>query len=227
MRKTVAKVLLIFLLLLTLTPVAMAAGLGDRTLEAGSTGDDVAQLQQKLNTVGFWSGYVDEIFGYETKAAVENFQSSKGLWTDGVAGPETFRALNVNTSYEGTTGNFSQSDIELLAKLVYAEARGEPYTGKVAVAATVLNRLKDPKYPNTISGVIYQVVDGYYQYSPVQDGQINLTPDETARRAAMDAIAGYDPTGGATIFFNPGKTGDLWVRSKAYITTIGNHIFSK
>jgi len=227
MRKTVAKVLLIFVLLSTLTPVAMAASLGDRTLRVGSTGDDVAQLQQKLNTLGFWSGYVDGVFGSKTKAAVEKFQSSKGLWADGIAGPGTFRALNVNTSYRGTIGRFSQRDIELLAKLVYAEARGEPYTGKVAVAATVLNRLKDPKYPKTISGIIFQVVDGYYQYSPVEDGQIYLTPDETARRAVMDAIAGFDPTGGATTFFNPSKTGDLWVRSRAYITTIGNHIFSK
>lgn len=227
MRKTVAKILLILVLLSTLTPVAMAASLGDRTLMMGSAGDDVAQLQQQLNTLGFWAGFVDGIFGPKTEAAVKRFQSSRGLRADGIVGQQTFRALNVHASFRGTTGRFSQRDIELLARLVYAEARGEPYAGQVAVAATVLNRLKDPKYPKTIPGIIFQVVDGYYQYSPVEDGQIYLIPDETARRAVMDAIAGYDPTGGATTFYNPQKTNDQWVRSRSYVTTIGNHIFSQ
>lgn len=227
MRKTVAKVLLVFVLLSTLTPVAMAASLGDRILMQGSMGDDVAQLQQKLNIFGFWAGVVDGIYGPKTKAAVQRFQKAKNLNSDGIAGPQTFRALGVNPSYRGTIGRFSERDIELLSRLVYSEARGETYEGQVAVAATVLNRLRDPKYPKTIPGVIFQVVDGYYQYSPVANGQIYQTPDETARRAVMDAIAGYDPTGGATTFFNPAKTSDQWVRSRKYITTIGNHVFSK
>ncbi|WP_422444067.1 spore cortex-lytic enzyme [Thermoanaerobacterium sp. DL9XJH110] len=227
MRKTATRVLVVLLLLLTLTPVAMAANLGDRTLRQGSRGRDVAQLQQKLNTLGFWAGKVDGIFGPKTKAAVKRFQRARGIRVDGIVGPQTFRALKVYPSYRGSTGRFSQRDIELLAKLVYAEARGEPYLGQVAVAATVLNRLKDPRYPDTIPGVIFQVVDGYYQYSPVQNGQIYLTPDETARRAVMDALAGFDPTGGATTFYNPGKTSDRWVRSRPYVTTIGNHVFSK
>ena len=138
-----------------------------------------------------------------TTDALVRFQKVKGIAADGIAGPQTFRTLNINTSYRGSIGRFSARDIELIAKLVYAEARGEPYSGQVAVAATVLNRLKDPNYPKSISEIIFQVVDGYYQYSPVLDGQINLTPNETARKAVTDALSGVDPTGGATTFLIP------------------------
>ncbi|HHV18813.1 MAG TPA: spore cortex-lytic enzyme [Thermoanaerobacterales bacterium] len=229
MRKIIAKVMLVLTVFLILTPTVMAAQLGDRLLMEGSIGEDVAQLQQILDAQGFWSGYADGIFGYMTTDALIRFQRVKGIKVDGIAGPETFSALNINVSspYRGSTGRFSARDIELVAKLVYAEARGESYTGQVAVAATILNRLKDPRYPNSISEIVFQVVDGYYQYSPVLDGQINLTPDETARRAVMDALSGTDPTGGATTFFNPSKTNDQWVRSRPYITTIGSHVFSK
>ncbi len=228
MRKRMAKFLLLLTFFLVATPVAMAAQLGQRMLMAGSVGDDVAELQRLLNAQGFWSGNLDGIFGDKTKDALIRFQRTKGIKADGIAGPETFRALNVNTSsYRGSIGRFSARDIELIAKLVYAEARGEPYLGQVAVAASVLNRLKDPNYPNSIPEIIFQVVDGYYQYSPVLDGQINLTPDETARNAVLDALNGVDPTGGATTFYNPSKTNDSWVRTRPYITTIGNHVFSK
>lgn len=228
MRKEIAKVLLVLTLFMVVTPAVMAAQLGDRVLVEGYTGDDVAELQQILDTQGFWPGYADGVFGNMTTDALVSFQQANGIEADGVAGPETFRILNVNTSsYRGSTGRYSARDAELIAKLVYAEARGETYTGQVAVAATVLNRLEDPNYPKSISEVIYQVVDGCYQYSPVMDGQISLTPDETARRAAMDALNGVDPTGGATIFYNPGKTNDQWVRSRIYLTTIGSHVFAK
>lgn len=227
MRKVIAKILLVLTLFLVVTPTVMAAQLGDRMLMEGYIGDDVAELQQVLNAQGFWSGYADGVFGYMTTDALVRFQRVKGIGADGIAGPETFRVLNVNTSYRGSMGRFSTRDAELIAKLVYAEARGEPYSGQVAVAATVLNRLRDPNYPKSVSEIIFQVVDGYYQYSPVLDGQINLTPDETARRAVMDALSGTDPTGGATTFFNPSKTNDQWVRSRQYITTIGSHVFSK
>lgn len=227
MQKNMAKVLLLLTVFLIVTPAVFAAQLGDRVLMKGYTGDDIVQLQQLLNAHGFWSGYVDGIFGKMTTDALVRFQKVKGIKADGIAGTETFRALNINTSYRGSTGRFSTRDTELIAKLVYAESRGEPYSGQVAVAATVLNRLKDQKYPNSISEIIFQVVDGYYQYSPVLDGQINMTPDETARRAVTDALNGADPTGGATTFFNPSKTNDQWVRSRQYITTIGSHVFSK
>ena len=227
MRKVMAKVLLVLTVFLVITPVAMAAQIGDRILMEGDTGNDVAQLQYLLNSNGFLLGYEDGIFGYMTRDALIRFQKEKRITVDGIAGPETFRALNVNQPSRGGVGRFSSRDIELIAKLVYAEARGESYTGQVAVAATVLSRLKDPNYPNSIHGIIYQIVDGYYQFSPVLDGQINLTPDETARKAVMDAINGYDPSGGATTFFNPSKTNDQWVRSRQYITTIGSHVFAK
>ena len=185
MRKTIAKFLLVLTIFFSLTPAAMAISLGDRVLAVGSVGDDVAQLQQSLNTQGFWAGFVDGVFGELTKNALMEYQGANRINVDGVAGRETFQKLNINSSYRGYSSRFSARDIELLAKLVYAEARGESYSGQVAVAATVLNRLNDPKYPKSIPEIIFQVVDGYYQYSPVLDGQINLTPDETARRAVM------------------------------------------
>lgn len=223
--KIISLILLIFMFALVST--AEAANLGDRILKRGLRGNDVAQLQQKLNNLGFWVGSVDGIFGQRTTNAVIKFQKSKGLITDGIVGKRTIDILKQNASSRGSIGRYSQRDIELLAKLVHAESRGEPYIGKVAVAATVLNRLKDPKFPNTIPAIIYQVEGGHYQYSPVKNGQINLVPDETARKAVYDAMSGADPTGGATTFYNPSKTNDSWVRSRPYITTIGNHIFSK
>lgn len=227
MRKKTAKFLLVLTFFLIVTPVVMAAQLGDRMLTNGNIGDDVAELQRLLNNQGFWCGNVDGIFGSATMDALVRFQKVKGIKADGIAGQETLRALNFNTSYRGSNGRFSARDIELIAKLVYAEARGEPYLGQVAVAASVLNRLDDPKYPNSIPEIIFQVVDGYYQYSPVLDGQINLAPNGTARRAVLDALNGVDPTGGATTFYNPSKTNDYWVRTRPYMTTIGSHVFSK
>jgi len=229
LRKTIAKVLLAFCLLFVISPIAIAANLGDKELGQGSVGDDVAQLQQLLNSMGYWTGNVDGIFGESTTNALINLQRDKGITADGIVGSETLRALNVNTpsSYRGSTGRYSERDIELLARLVHAEAKGESYTGKVAVAATVLNRLEDPNYPGTISEVIYQIIDGCYQYSPVLDGQINMPADEESRMAALDALAGSDPTGSALVFYNPSKTNDQWVRSRQYITTIGSHVFSR
>ncbi|ADL08142.1 spore cortex-lytic enzyme [Thermosediminibacter oceani] len=228
MKKAVVKILLLTVLcLLLVIPPVMAATLGDRILKQGSRGDDVAQLQYRLNTLGFWCGKVDGIFGPKTKSAVMKFQSAKGIKVDGIVGPQTLSAMGVYKASRSSTGRFSARDIELLAKLVYAEARGEPYIGQVAVAATVLNRVKSPDYPNTIPGVIYQKVNGYYQYCTVQDGQIYLTPNETARRAVQDALAGWDPTGGAIGFYNPAKTNNAWVKSRQYMTTIGNHVFYK
>lgn len=130
----------------------------------------------------------------------------------------------------GSTGkyNLSASDLELLARLVRAEAEGEPYEGQVAVAASVLNRLNDPRYPNTIWEIIYQVDQGkYYQYSPVMDGRINLPATATARKAVQDAVNGWDPSSGAIGFYNPAKTTNSWVKSHPVTTQIGNHVFYK
>lgn len=125
-------------------------------------------------------------------------------------------------------GGYSQSDIYLLAQLVTAESAGEPYNGQVAVAATVLNRVQNPTYPNTVSGVIYEVVDGkYYQFSPVLDGRINTTPTQTALQAVREAMTGWDPSRGALGFYNPSKTTNYWVTSRPVTTVIGDHVFFK
>lgn len=124
-------------------------------------------------------------------------------------------------------GGFSltSAELDLLARLVRAESGGEPYAGQVAVAASVLNRVRDSRYPNTLSGVIYQVSGGYYQYCPVQNGTINIPAGVTALQAARDAVSGWDPSLGATGFYNPAKTTNQWVRRQPVTTVIGNHIF--
>jgi len=113
----------------------------------------------------------------------------------------------------------------LLAMLVMAEAEGEPLTGKVAVAASVLNRVDSPLYPNTISDVIFQVSNGYYQYSPVRDGRIWNEPNQDSVLAANLALAGWDPSQSATGFYNPAKTSNQWVCSRPVTVRIGNHVF--
>ena len=134
-------------------------------------------------------------------------------------------ALPSRSGRQSTGWQLSQQDIELMARLVHSEAAGEPYKGQVAVAASVLNRMACSRYPNSVSGVIYQVVNGYYQYSPVLDGRINLPANQSAYRAVQDALNGWDPSGNASGFFNPRKTSNQWVRSQPVTTVIGNHVF--
>lgn len=122
-------------------------------------------------------------------------------------------------------GSLSQADLDLFARLVHAEAAGEPYLGQVAVAATVLNRVKDSRYPGSVRGVIMEISAGYYQYSPVQDGRINQPAGMTAYRAVEEALNGADPSCGATGFYNSAKTSNQWVRMQPVSTVIGNHIF--
>ena len=138
----------------------------------------------------------------------------------------TAPSLTSNAPLASRSGDrHSQQDVDLLARLVHSEAAGESYRGQVAVAASVLNRIKSPLYPNTLRGVIYQVAYGYYQYSPVLDGRINLPANRTAYQAAYDALGGSDPSGGALGFYNPRKTSNQWVRQQTVTTVIGNHIF--
>lgn len=165
----------------------------------GSTGEEVKQIQTKLKAWGYYTGSVDGIYGSKTVAAVKKFQQKNGLTVDGIAGSKTLAALGINTgsSSSGSSTTSNKSDLNLLSKLVYGEARGESYKGQVAVAATVLNRVAHSSFPNTIAGVIYQ--NG--AYTAVSDGQINLTPDSTAKKAAQDAINGWDPTSRMYILF--------------------------
>lgn len=189
----------------------------------GSSGSTVRTIQTKLKRWGYYTGAVDGIFGSGTRQAVRYFQSRNGLSVDGIVGAKTAAAMGITLT--GTTsssqGGYSSSDVYLLAKLVYGEARGEPYTGQVAVAAVVLNRVKSSKFPNTISGVIYQP----YAFTAVDDGQINLTPNETAKAAARDAMNGWDPTNGCLYYYNPRTATSSWIWSRPIVTTIGQHNF--
>lgn len=190
----------------------------------GSVSDEVRRIQTKLKRWGYYNGSVDGIFGSQTLKAVRWFQSKNGLTVDGVAGPKTLAAMGIfSSSSSNNNSGSSTSDLNLLARLVYAEARGESYTGQVAVAAVVLNRVKSSSFPNSVSGVIYQKG----AFSVVNDGQINLTPNQTAINAAQDAINGWDPSYGALYYFNPKTATNSWIWSRQVTVTIGNHRFCK
>lgn len=190
----------------------------------GSRGEEVRTIQTKLKRWGYYSGNIDGIYGSQTQAAVRWFQSKNGLTVDGIAGPKTLAAMGIfNSSTSSSSGATNSNDLNLLARLVYGEARGEPYAGQVAVAAVVLNRVKSSSFPNTVSGVIYQ--SGAFDV--VSDGQINLTPDSTARKAAQDALNGWDPSYGAIYYFNPKTATNKWIWSRPMTVTIGNHRFCK
>ena len=167
---------------------------------------------------------MDGIFGSNTLAAVKYFQRKNGLVVDGIVGAKTFAALGMSSgTSSGTTSSYSDSDLMLLARLIYGEARGESYVGQVAVGAVVMNRIKSSSFPNTMSGVIYQ----RYAFTAVDDGQINLTPDATAKKAAQDAMNGWDPTYGAIYYYNPATATSSWIFSRTTTVTIGNHVFAK
>lgn len=190
----------------------------------GSRGEVVKKIQQKLKNWGYYGGGVDGIFGAQTKKAVVYFQKKNGLTADGIVGAKTLAALGISdkSPSTGSSGSYTNSDINLLARLIYGEARGESYTGQVAVGAVVLNRVKSASFPNTISGVIYQS----YAFTAVADGQINLTPNATALAAAKDAMNGWDPTGGAIYYYNPSTATSSWIYSRKTLVTIGNHVFA-
>ncbi len=192
----------------------------------GSRGDEVRQIQTKLKRWGYYSGNVDGIYGSGTLAAVKKFQQKNGLKVDGIAGKQTLEAMgifNSSSNSSSNSSNVSSSNLNLLSRVVYGEARGESYTGQVAVAAVVLNRVKSSSFPNTISGVVYQ--SGAFDC--VSDGQINLTPNETAKKAAQDALNGWDPTYGAIYYFNPATATNKWIWSRPMTVTIGKHRFCK
>ena len=188
----------------------------------GDKGDRVTLIQQKLKQYGYFSGTVDGVFGKQTYDAVVWFQRKNGLKVDGVVGESTAAALGVTLAGSVSAASYNESETYLLGRLVHGEARGEPYVGKVAVAAVVLNRVKSPSFPNTISGVIYQ--SG--AFDAVADGQINLTPDEDSLRAARDALNGWDPTGGCLYYYNPATATNGWIWSRTVQLSIGKHNFA-
>ena len=189
----------------------------------GSRGQEVRQIQKKLQNLGFYSGSVDGVYGTATQKAVRNFQKSCGITADGIAGPKTLLYLGLGSGSGASTNGYSSNDIYLLAKVIAAEARGESYTGQVAVGAVVLNRVQHSSFPDSISGVVYQAG----AFSAVRDSNWNVAPDDTAKKAARDAINGWDPTGGAIYYSNPAKTSNKWIRSRPVVTTIGRHVFCK
>lgn len=215
-RKTVLFSTLVLILVLALCCQLVPAS---ALSKQGSRGDEVIAIQTKLSELGYYTGNIDGIFGTGTKNAVINFQKDNGLAADGIAGEKTLSALGI--SADSGNGEFSQSEIALLTRIISAESRGEPYEGQVAVGAVILNRITHPSFPNTLSGVIYQPG----AFSCLNDGQVNEPVAESAQRAARDAMNGWDPTGGAIYYFNPKTATSKWILSRPVITTIGSHRF--
>lgn len=224
-----------------------------QVIHQGASGDDVIELQARLKYIGFYNGKIDGVFGWGTYWALRNFQYEFGMKIDGLAGASTKQKLVKATKYDEQKvksqmykgnaapqgGNkqqtkptqastnvpqgYSQNDINLMANAVHGEARGEPYEGQVAVASVILNRVKSSTFPNNISGVIFEP----RAFTAVADGQIWLTPNETAKKAVIDAMNGWDPSGNATYYFNPDTATSAWIWSRPQIKRIGKHIFCK
>ena len=184
----------------------------------GSRGTEVRNIQSRLSKWGYNPGAVDGIYGAKTEAAVKRFQRNNGLTPDGIAGPATLAKIGLPT---GSSSSSYQSNVNLLARVISGEARGESYTGQVAIAAVVLNRVKHSSFPSTIAGVIYQPG----AFTAVSDGQINITPPQSCYNAARDALNGWDPTYGAIYYYNPATATNSWIRTRKVITTIGKHVF--
>lgn len=209
-----------------------------RTLYWGTTGQDVKDVQYRLRQWGYYEGLIDGVYGTTTSVAVRNFQAKNGLRVDGVVGTQTWQALGLwsgavtgttaaqtspPANYTATAGVSRSNDVQLIARLIHAEAQAEPYLGKVAVGAVLLNRVESPQFPNTLAGVIYQPK----AFESVANGRVNLTPDEESVRAAIDALNGWDPTYGALFFWNPYKKVSAWIWSRPIITQIGQHVFGR
>ena len=210
-------------------PAAAEIAVEAAVLRQGSTGGEVKEVQRRLKNWGYYTGAVDGIFGSATRKAVVYFQQKNNLTADGIVGKATYKALGMNDSYNvlagGTGGGvngYTSSDVYLVAKAIHAEGRGESYTGQVAIGAVIMNRVKSPQFPNTVAGVIYQKG----AFTAVDDGQINLEPNETAYRAARDAMNGWDPSCGALYYYNPAVATSSWIFGRETVTVIGKHVFA-
>lgn len=224
MKKKIIFIILLLGLVVTFDVVLMSWNSEVEALSKyGSRGTEVRTIQEKLKRWGYYSGSVDGIYGSQTVSAVKSFQKKNRLTVDGIAGTQTLKAMGITSSSSSSSSSNNSSNVNLLARVVYGEARGEPYTGQVAVAAVVLNRVKSSKFPNSISVVVYQ--SG--AFDAVADGQINMTPDTTAKKAAQDALNGWDPSYGAIYYFNPSTATNKWIWSRPMTVTIGKHRFCK
>lgn len=189
----------------------------------GSSGSEVREIQTKLKNWGYYSGSVDGVYGAETRNAVISFQKKNGLTADGICGTKTLAALGISSGSSSSSGygGYTANEFNLLARIISAEARGEPYEGQVAVGAVILNRVAHPSFPNTLAGVIYQPG----AFSCLNDGGVNAAVADSAYNAARDAINGWDPSGGAIYYYNPVKSTNQWIFSRPVIVTIGEHRF--
>ena len=211
---------LVVIFLLNIAVIVCVQRADAAAYKRGSTGSVVSQIQQKLSSWGYYSGSVDGIYGSGTEKAVRAFQKKNGLTADGIAGSATLKAMGLESGGSGGSSSYS-NEVSLLARLISAEAQGEPYEGQVAVGAVVLNRIEHPSFPNTLSGVIYQ--SG--AFSCLYDGQFDKPVSDSAYRAARDALNGWDPSGGAIYYFNPATATNGWIWSRPLITVIGKHRF--
>ena len=224
MTKRRKKTVLVLSVLITLNIfcLALSQTAAADLYKKGSSGATVREIQTRLKNWGYYDGAVDGIYGSQTEKAVRYFQRKNGLSVDGQVGNQTLAALGMQHSGNSGGGNSgSKGDLDLLARLISAEARGEPYEGQVAVGAVVLNRVDHPSFPNSISGVIYQ----QDAFTCLYDGQFNEPVAESAYRAAQDALNGWDPSYGAIYYFNPVTATSAWIWSRPLIVTIGRHRF--
>ena len=212
------RVIALSLLLVSLLELSASASV----VAWGSRGSQVSLVQQKLKQYGYYDGAVDGVFGKETYNAVVWFQEKNGLKADGAVGPSTAAALGITLTGTVAASTYQESEVRILARLVSGEARGEPYVGQVAVAAVVLNRVKSPAFPNTISGVIFQTG----AFDAVWDGQFDMEPTENSVRAARDALNGWDPTGGCLYYYNPSTATNSGIWTRQVQLTIGRHAFA-
>lgn len=214
--------ILLFILIITIIAGMVFANLQNQATEAlaqGSSGQQVKEVQQKLKNWGYYYGSVDGVYGSQTKAAVIKFQKSNGLTADGIAGKQTLAAMGIAS----TSGGYSETtdDAALLAKVIYAESESEPYVGKVAVGAVMLNRVESPSFPNTLSGVIYQS----YALESVSNGRYGTGTNAECLKAAQEAINGWDPSYGCLYFWNPATATSTWIWSRKIVVTYGKHVF--
>ena len=207
--------ILICVLYIVKTPVSITA-----LSKIGTRGQEVINIQSKLKTWGYYKGNVDGIYGQNTANAVKAFQQKNGLTVDGVAGPQTLAKIGIPTT---SAASSKETDVDILARIINGEARGETYTGQVAIGAVVLNRVRHPSFPNSVAGVIYQPG----AFTAIDDGQINAAMTQSSVKAARDALNGWDPTKGAIYYYNPRTATNKWIRTRPVITTIGQHVFCK
>lgn len=220
--------LLCTILLLNTLVLGFAQSALATSYRQGDSGSAVTTIQTKLKRWGYFDGPVDGVYGSKTTKAVRSFQQKNGLTADGVAGPATLKALgmeqtsqNSGSSQTGSSGGNASGDVALLAKVISAEARGEPYDGQVAVGAVILNRIAHPSFPNTLAGVVYEPG----AFTCMVDGQIDQPIASSAYQAARDALNGADPSGGAIYYFNPVTATSAWIWSRPLLTVIGKHRF--